>query len=138
MGLHYSFGHLKHKLWPKEGPKVKLPVWLLTRKSQELTLFTQLQKAFDIFLESFWQELQLCFGLHFDPRPACKVMGLQSCGSPNWCNFGTPTRESQERKVIWMWAPWPATEYTIRGKVVASPKFGPWWVECVHVAHGSS
>jgi hypothetical protein len=25
-GSHYSFGHLKHKLWPKEGPEIKLPV----------------------------------------------------------------------------------------------------------------
>jgi len=25
MGSHYSFGHLKHKLWPKEGPGVELP-----------------------------------------------------------------------------------------------------------------
>jgi len=25
MGSHCSFGHLKHKLWPKEGPGVKLP-----------------------------------------------------------------------------------------------------------------
>jgi hypothetical protein len=24
MGLHDSFGHFKHKLWPKEGPGVKL------------------------------------------------------------------------------------------------------------------
>jgi hypothetical protein len=26
MGLHYSFGHLKHKLCPKEGLGVKLPI----------------------------------------------------------------------------------------------------------------
>ncbi len=26
MGLHCSFGHLKHKLWPKEGPRVELLV----------------------------------------------------------------------------------------------------------------
>ncbi len=26
MGSHCSFGHLKHKLWPKEGQGVKLPV----------------------------------------------------------------------------------------------------------------
>jgi len=26
MGLHDPFGHLKHKLWPKEGPGVKLAV----------------------------------------------------------------------------------------------------------------
>jgi len=38
---------------------------------------------------------------------------------------GVP-RESRERKAIWMWAPWRGPEYTIRGKVVASPKSGPW------------
>jgi len=26
MGSHDPFGHLKHKLWPKEGPGVKLAV----------------------------------------------------------------------------------------------------------------
>jgi hypothetical protein len=26
MGLHDPFGHLKHKLWPKERPGVKLPI----------------------------------------------------------------------------------------------------------------
>jgi hypothetical protein len=50
---------------------------------------------------------------------------------------GVP-RESRERKAIWMWAPWRGPEYTIRGKVVASPKSGPWRVLCVHVARGSS
>jgi len=25
MGFHCSFGHLKHKLWPKEGPGVEFP-----------------------------------------------------------------------------------------------------------------
>jgi len=32
MVSHYSFGHLKHKLWPKERLRVKLPIWLPTRK----------------------------------------------------------------------------------------------------------
>jgi hypothetical protein len=32
MDLHDPFGHLKHKLWPKEGPGVKLAVWLPTTK----------------------------------------------------------------------------------------------------------
>jgi hypothetical protein len=26
MGLHDPLGHVKHKLWPKEGPRVKLPI----------------------------------------------------------------------------------------------------------------
>jgi hypothetical protein len=67
-----------------------------------------------------------------------KLWGLQSRGSPSWRNFGTPTRESRERKTIWMWALWRGAEYTIRGKVVSSSKSGPWWVLCVHVAHGLS
>jgi len=53
---------------------------------------------------------------------ACKVMGLQSCGSPNLGDFvGVPGQ-----KAIWMWASWKGAEYTIGGKVVASPKSRPW------------
>jgi hypothetical protein len=56
---------------------------------------------------------------------------LQSYGAPK-------SRESQlgqfqdsqvgvpGQKAIWMWAPWKGVEYTIKGKVVASPKSGPW------------
>jgi hypothetical protein len=29
MGSHDPFGHLKHKLWPKERSGIKLPTWLL-------------------------------------------------------------------------------------------------------------
>jgi hypothetical protein len=86
MGSHCSLGHLKHKLWPKEGPRVELSgvcqFWLPTTKSRESTRNTWLQTACDIPLESSWRELQLCFRPHFDPRSTRKVMGLQSPGSP--------------------------------------------------------
>jgi hypothetical protein len=36
-------------------------------------------------------------------------------------NLGVPRQND-----IWMLAPWPGTENTIRGKVVASPKSRPW------------
>jgi hypothetical protein len=39
MCLHDPFEHLKQKLWPKERSRIKLAVWLLTIKSQELTWF---------------------------------------------------------------------------------------------------
>jgi hypothetical protein len=138
MGSHCSFGHLKHKLWPKEGPRVKLSIWLPTRKSWESTQFTCLKTTCDIPLERSQRELQLSFRPHLNPRSARKVMGLQSCRSPNWRDFETPTREPWKRKTIWMWALWRGPEYTIRGKVVASSKCGPWWVLCVRVARGSS
>jgi hypothetical protein len=91
MGSHCSFGHLKHKLWPKEGPGVKLLVWLPTIKSRESTWFTCLQTACDILLESSWQGLQLYSRPYLDPRSDRKVMGLQSHGSPNLGDFRTPT-----------------------------------------------
>jgi hypothetical protein len=106
----------------KEGSGVKLLVWLSTKKSRESTWFTWLQRACNMQLESSRRELQLCFKPHLDSRFARKVMGLQSRGRPNWRDFGTPIWESRERKVIWMWASWPATEYNIRGKVVVSPQ----------------
>jgi len=31
-----------------------------------------------------------------------------------------------KQNAIWMWASWRGAEYTIRGKVVASPKSGLW------------
>jgi hypothetical protein len=49
-----------------------------------------------------------------------------------------PTLGVSRQNVIWMWALWRGAEYTIRGKVVASPKSGPWWVLWVWVACGSS
>jgi hypothetical protein len=88
MGSHCSFGHLKHKLWPKEGPGVELPgvreFWLLTTKSRESTRNTWLQKTCDIPFERSWRDLQLCFrrqsigGLLRKLR-GFKVAGVQSC-----------------------------------------------------------
>jgi hypothetical protein len=138
MGSHCSFGHLKHKLWPKEGPGVEFPgvcqFSLPTSKSRESTQFTWLQATCHISLESSRRGLQLFFRLHCDRRFAKEVMRPQSPGSPGWRDFGTPMRESRERKAIWMQAPWRGTEYTIRGEGVGFPKgegggfpkFGPW------------
>jgi hypothetical protein len=39
MGSHDPFGHLQHKLRPKERPGVKLAVWLPTTESRESTRF---------------------------------------------------------------------------------------------------
>jgi hypothetical protein len=95
MGLYCSFGHLKHKLWAKEGPRVKLLVWLPTTKSRVSTRFTCQQRACHISLESSWQELQLYFRWHCDPRSARKVMGLQSRGSPNLGDFHLGVRRQK-------------------------------------------
>jgi hypothetical protein len=51
MGLHDSFGYLKHKLWPKEGLGVKLTIWLPTIKNQESPQIPYVQVACHISLE---------------------------------------------------------------------------------------
>jgi hypothetical protein len=131
MGSHDSFGHLKLKLWPKEWSRVKLAIWLVTTESQESTWFPCVQVACDIPLERSWRGLQVCFKLHLNPRSAHKVMGPQVAGVPTlgiWdSHLGV-----LEQNVIWMWASWRGTEYTIRREVVASSKSGPLWM-CVRV-----
>jgi hypothetical protein len=89
MGLHDPFGRLKHKLWPKEGPRVKLTIWLPTTKSLELPQFPCVQVVCHIPLESSRQGLQLCLRSHLNWGSTHKVMCPQSCESPNFEYFGT-------------------------------------------------
>jgi hypothetical protein len=141
-----KWAHMTHldiwntKLWPKERSRVKLTIWLLTTKSWESTWLPYVQVMCHILLESSWQGLQLWFRPHLHRRFLHKVMGPQILGSPNFGNFrtwdfhlGVP-----KQNAIWMWASWRGTKYTIRGKVVASPKFGLWWILCVRDARDSS
>jgi len=51
-------------------------------------------------------------------------MGLQSCGSLNLGISGLPLGNLGRNDMVL--APWPGTNNTIRGKVVASTKYGPW------------
>jgi hypothetical protein len=129
-----SYGQKKNRESNCQFERKRLP----TTKSQESTWFTWFQATCHISLERSWQGLQLFFGSHCDRRSAKKVMRPQSRGSPHWRDFGTPTRESWERKAIWMQALWRVTEYTIRGKVVASPSPGRGESSESKVARGSS
>ncbi len=116
MGSHHPFGHLKHKLWPKEGPWIKLAVWLLTTKSRESTQFLCVQVACDIPLinkgYNFASDLILIEGLS-------QSYGLQSCGSTNFCNFGIPSWESRDKKPFGCGP---------RGEVQNMLQGGRWWL----------
>jgi hypothetical protein len=99
MPSHWSFGHLQPKLWAKEGPGVKLAVWLLTIKSRESTFSRHPIWEYDMALERSRQGLQLWFIFRRDRTLqselwAPKVPGLQPGQFRD--NFETPTWESQE------------------------------------------
>jgi hypothetical protein len=98
LGSHHPFGHLKHKLWPKERPGVKLAIWLPTTESQESTRFPCVQVACDTSLESSRRGLQLWFRPRLDRSYALEVP--QSCETPILGDFGTPTWESRDKNTF--------------------------------------
>jgi len=94
MPSHWQFGHLQPKLWAKEGPGVKLAVWLPTTKSQKSTSSWRPIRACDMALKRSWWGLQLWFRPRRDPTLQSGVMMVQSSGSPtgtiSGLHFGSP------------------------------------------------
>jgi hypothetical protein len=124
MGSHCSFEHLKHKLPPKEGPGVKIgsqianltpnqkksgidPIYLAAGDVPHIVgkLSTRATTLLQIALQS----------------EVCSQSYAASKSRESWLahSFGTPMRESRDKKAISMWAPWRDAEYTIGSKVVA-------------------
>ncbi len=138
MGSHDPFGHLKHKLWPKERSGVKLAVWLLTTKSRELTWFPCVWVVCDKPLESYRRKLQLCFKPHLNERSTHKVMGPQSRGSLNFGNFGTPLWKSRDKMPFGFGCEPRGEAQSILqgGRWWFPPKFRLWWVLWIRIARG--
>jgi hypothetical protein len=125
MHSYDPFGYLKHKLWLKEGPGIKLPIWFPTTKSQESLQFPCMQVAYHILLEALDEGYNFALNLTSIGRLHTKLWASKVSG--------IPILGISRQNVIWVLALWPGTKYTIRGKVVASPKFGPWWVLWVRI-----
>jgi hypothetical protein len=119
MASHESFGHLQPKLWAKEGPKVKLAVWLPTIKSRKSTWFQRARRECNMALESYQGELQYWFRPRPDRRSGRGVMMAQSPGNPNRDNFGTPLWESRDKEPLGRGRDW-ATQRILYG--------GRWWL----------
>ncbi len=132
MGSHDPFEYLKQKLWPKERSWVKVSIWFSIIKSWGSPWFTCVQVACHISLESSWQGLQLILRYHFNQRSTQDVMGLQSRGSLNFGKFWVNLWVLGQNDIC-MQPLWLIIENIIKGKVVASPKSGPWWVLWIYV-----
>jgi hypothetical protein len=101
MASHWPFGHLKPKLWAKEGPGVKLAIWLPTTKVENRPLP-------DLRIENVicrWKDLDegykfgldlIAIRLRSRELWALKVLGLHPGQFRD--NFGTPTWESREKE----------------------------------------
>jgi hypothetical protein len=125
MASHWPFGHLQPKLWAKEGPGVKLAVWLPTTKSWESTSSQPPNWECDTSLERSWRGLQVWFKPCRDQTSQSGVMSSQSPGTPPGTisgqfrdsNLGVPGVPGKSD--VRAWVPRSVTEYTIGSKVVA-------------------
>jgi hypothetical protein len=122
MPSHWAFWHLSLKLWAKEGPGVKLAVWLPTTKSRESTSFRRPIWVCDMALERSRRGLQLWLRPRRDPTLQSGVIAVQSSGSPARTISGQ-FRDSISGVpgicAIWMRPPRGVAEYTIGSMVVA-------------------
>jgi hypothetical protein len=118
MPSHWQFGHLQPKLWAKEGPGVKLPVWLPTTKSRESTSSRCPIRECDMALERSRR------GYNF----GSDLVAIQLCSRELWRFEVSRVPSGQFRDsisgvpgicVIWMYSPWQAAENTIGSKVLA-------------------
>jgi hypothetical protein len=119
--------YLKHKLWPKEWSGVKLPIWLLTIKSQELPLFTCVLVACHIPLESSRWRLHLCF------RHLIEVICTKIYGPPkSWESQFRKFWDSQLGSLGTKWhlgvGPVAMHREYYKGEGGDFPKFRSWWV----------
>jgi hypothetical protein len=133
MGLHDPFGHLKHKLWPKERPGVKLVIWFPTTKSRQSIKFPHVQVVCDIPFEKLLTKATILLQTSFQSKGRTQTYGAPKLRKSQPWEFQNSHLGIPGQNAIWMWASWKGTKYTIRGKVVTSPKSGPWWVSWVRV-----
>jgi hypothetical protein len=102
MASHWSFGHLQLKLWAKEGPRVKLAIWLPTTKSRKSTSSRPQNWKCEMSLERCRRGLQLWFRPRCDQTWQLGVMSSQSPETPTGTvseqfrdsNLGVPGKKS--------------------------------------------
>jgi hypothetical protein len=96
-GVAWALRTSAAQVMDKKGLGVKLAIWVLIIESRESTQPRCVQVECDTLLESYKGKLQVCFRPHPDQRSEQGVVNIQSLGSPNRDNFGTPLWESREK-----------------------------------------
>jgi len=143
MGLHDPFEYLKHKLWLKEGLGVKVSIWLLTIKSQELPWITCLQMVCKCYVTYFWKALNKGYNFALDLASIGglhkKLRAFQTSGSFNFENFEIPNLGVMGKMTFGV-TPMASHRKHCKGEGgdLPPPKSGPWWTYESMYVHGSS
>jgi hypothetical protein len=107
MGLHDSFGYLKHKLWQKKNQEsnCQFDSWPLKIENRPDLLMCRLR------VTHCWKALDEGYNFNFD------LTSIEILHKKLWGPKFTGVLKQND---IWVQAPWPGTKNTIRGKVVVS------------------
>jgi hypothetical protein len=134
MASHWSFGHLQPKLWAKEGPGVKLAIWLPNTKSQESTRSQCALGECGTALKRSRRGLQVWFRPRPDRTLGRQARMSQSPENPKSGQFWDSTLGVPGKSAIRMQVRRRGTENTIGRMVVAPPELEPWCVMLVRVS----
>jgi hypothetical protein len=97
MGLHDPFGHLKNKLWPKEGPGVKLPIWARPLKVENLPNFLMCRWHVTHRWKSFNKGYNFASGLISIEGLHTKLWAPKVVGVPTLGISGLPLRSPRKK-----------------------------------------
>jgi hypothetical protein len=134
MASHWSFGHLQPKFGAKEGPGVKLAVWLPTTKSRESTHSQRALGECNTALKSSPRGLQVWFRPRPDRRLRREAMMSQSPRSPKRRQFRDSTLGVPGQTTTWVCVRQSNAKNTIGRMVVTPPESWPWCVMWVRVS----
>jgi hypothetical protein len=96
MASHWSFGHLQPKLWAKEGPGVKLAIWLPTTKKSGIDLFPTSYLSVQHGVGKISTRATTLVQTSSQSDSAVGSYGRPKFRESSRDNFGTPFRESRE------------------------------------------
>ncbi len=125
MGSHFPFGHLKHKLWPKKGRESNWQFDSRPLKVENRPDFLACRwratYCWKDFNEGYNFSLDLISirGLH------AKLWGPKVVKVPTLAISGLPLGSLETKSHLDV-GPMGNHRIYLRGKVVASPKSGPW------------
>jgi len=115
MGFHDPFGHLKHKLWQIKGLRIKLSIWFLTVKNQELPWFPCVGGVPHVIGKTLTNVINL-----LETSPQSKVCtqsyGLSKLQEFQFRDFWDSILGVSGQNDIWVLVLWLGTKNTIKGE----------------------
>jgi hypothetical protein len=133
MGSHDPFGHLKHKLWPKEGSRIKLAVWFPTTKSRKSPWFPCVQGGVWHPVGKISTRDITLLEISSQSKVYIQSYGPSKLRESQLWEFRDSRLGVLEQNDIWLLVMWLGTKYNRRGMVVASLESRLWWVLWVYV-----